>query len=117
MRDMNIPAALRARFTPKKLMLAIVLIAAALALLPRGRQATSLILLEIGDRERAKSFLAGAGRSRIALYRNTEVRLYKTLAAAFIGDFLAIGRAENVRASLDARAGRALAEEQLFRDV
>jgi hypothetical protein len=90
---------------------------AALALLPNGRRANSLILLKVGDLQRAKSFLAGAGRSRIALYRNTQVRMYKTLAAAFVGDFLAIGRLQNVHAALDARAGRALDEDSVFRDA
>jgi len=88
---------------------------AAVALLPQGRQATSLILFKVGDLQRAKSFLAGAGRVRITLYRNTQVRLYKTLAAAFIGDFLAIGRLRNVYAALDARTGKSLAADPLFR--
>lgn len=90
---------------------------AALALLPNGQRANSLILLKVGDLQRAKSFLAGAGSSKISLYRNTQVREYKTLAAAFVGDFLAIGRIENVRAALDARTGRALAGEAVFRDA
>ena len=89
---------------------------AALALLPRGRQATSLILLKVADLQRAKSFLAGAGRSRIELYHDTQVRIYKTLAAAFVGDFLAIGERANVRAAVDAEEGRSLADVPLFRD-
>ena len=68
-------------------------------------------------RQRAKQFLAGAGQARIALYRETQVRMYKTLSAAFIGDFLAIGRLENVHAALDARAGHALEEDGVFRDA
>ena len=90
---------------------------AALALLPSGRRATSLVLLKVGDLQAAKSFLAGAGRSRIALYRDTQVRMYKTLAAAFVDDFLAIGRIDNVHAAIDAGAGRALAENPVFRDA
>jgi hypothetical protein len=90
---------------------------AALALLPNGNRANSLILLKVGDLQRAKAFLAGAGSSRIELYRNTQVRVYKTLATAFIGDFLAIGRVENVHAAVDARGGRALAGEAVFRDA
>ncbi len=90
---------------------------AALALLPNGRRANSLILLKVGDLQRAKSFLAGAGSSQIALYRNTQVRMYKNLAAAFIGDFLAIGQVQNVHAALDARAGGALSEDPVFRDA
>jgi hypothetical protein len=90
---------------------------AALALLPSGRKATSLILLKVRNLKRAKSFLAGAGRSRIALYRNTQVRIYGTLAATFIDDFLAIGSVHNVREALDARAGKSLAEDGLFRQA
>jgi hypothetical protein len=90
---------------------------AALALLPNGPRATSLILLKVGNLKRAKSFLAGAGRSRIELYRNTQVRIYKTLAAAFVDDFLAIGQLRNVRRAIDARTGKALAEEGLFREA
>lgn len=90
---------------------------AALALLPHGRKATSLILLEVRNLERAKSFLAGAGRSRIELYRNTQVRVYPTLAATFVDGFLAIGELRNVRRALDARAGRSLADDGLFREA
>jgi hypothetical protein len=90
---------------------------AAIALLPQGRRANSLTLFEVGDLERAKQFLAGAGTARIALYRGTQVRMYKTLAAAFVGDFLAIGRVENVHAAIDARAGHSLEEDAVFRDA
>jgi hypothetical protein len=89
---------------------------AAFALLPHGRRATSLFLLKVANLQRAKSFLAGVGQARIELYRDTQVRTYKRLAAAFVGDFLAIGERANVRAALDARAGRSLADEGLFRD-
>lgn len=90
---------------------------AAVALLPQGRRANSLVLFKVGNVQRAKQFLAGAGQARIALYRDTQVRMYKTLSAAFIGDFLAIGRLENVHAALDARAGHALEEDAVFRDA
>lgn len=90
---------------------------AALALLPQGRRATSLVLAKVGNLQRAKSFLAGAGRARIALYRDTQVRIYKTLAAAFVGDFLAIGQRANVQAALDAQAASGLADEAVFRDA
>jgi Protein of unknown function (DUF3352) len=90
---------------------------AALALLPSGRQATSLVLLEVGNLQRAKSFLAGAGRSRIELYRNIRVRIYKTLSAAFIGDFMAIGRLFNVHAAIEAHFGRGLSDDAVFRQA
>jgi uncharacterized protein DUF3352 len=90
---------------------------AGLALLANGRRANSLVLLKVGDLQRAKSFLAGAGASRIAVYRGTQVRLFKTLAAAFMDDFLAIGRVENVRAAIDARAGPALSDSPVFREA
>jgi hypothetical protein len=90
---------------------------AALALIPNGRRATSLILLKVRSLKRAKSFLAGAGRSRIALYRGTQVRIYGSLAATFIDDFLVIGAVRNVRLALDAREGRSLSENGLFREA
>jgi hypothetical protein len=90
---------------------------AAIALLAQGRRANSLTLFKVGNLKRAKQFLAGAGTVRIALYRDTQVRMYKTLAAAFIGDFLAIGRLDNVHAAIDAHAGHSLEEDAVFRDA
>jgi hypothetical protein len=87
---------------------------AALALLPGRKAATSLILLEVADRSRAEGFLRRAGRARPELYRGTPLRLYKTLAAAFLGDFLAIGRPRNVRAAIDAREGESLGKDDVF---
>jgi hypothetical protein len=87
---------------------------AALALLPRGRRATSLILFRVRNLKRAKSFLAGAGRPRISLYRGVQVREYGLLAATFVGGFLAIGSPRNVRLAIDARAGSSLADDRLF---
>ena len=82
---------------------------AALALIPdRGGRARSLILLEVSDRALARSFLARAvGQERRSSYRGIDVRAYGQLATAFMGPFLAIGQPENVRASIDAWAGRA----------
>jgi hypothetical protein len=88
---------------------------AALALLPDGRRATSLILLKVRNLKGAKSFLAGVGPSRISLYRGTQVRLYGSLAATFAGGFLAIGTPRNVHRALDAQAGSSLGDDQLFR--
>jgi hypothetical protein len=88
---------------------------AALALLPGRTTATSLILLEVADRARAQAFLGGAGRSRPEVYRGTPIRLYKTLAAAFLGDFLAIGRRRNVRRAIRAQDGQSLLEDDVFK--
>jgi uncharacterized protein DUF3352 len=90
---------------------------AALALLPSGNTATSLILLEVSDRARAEAFLNAVGRWRPEVHRGTPVRLYNTLAAAFVGDFLAIGRAPNVRGAIDARATSSLRDEELFKSA
>ena len=82
---------------------------AALALLPgKGRQARSLFLLEVSDSLLARDFLARAvGRVRKSIYRGVTIEFYGNLATSFLGDFLAIGRVENVRAAIDAWHGRA----------
>jgi hypothetical protein len=81
---------------------------AALALLAGpGREARSLILLEVSDSPLARDFLARAvGRLRKARYRGIGIEFYGKLATAFLGDFLAIGRLENIRAAIDAWQGR-----------
>ena len=76
---------------------------AAVALLPEGRRATSLILLRVADEALARRFLAGAGSSTRQRHRGIDVRLYGDLAAAFVGRFMAIGSLANVRAAIDAR--------------
>jgi uncharacterized protein DUF3352 len=86
----------------------------ALALLPGRTEASSLILLQVADRARAQGFLGGAGQSRTEVYRGTPIRLFKTLAAAFLGDFLAIGRRGNVLSAIRARDGDALARDDVF---
>jgi hypothetical protein len=80
---------------------------AALALLAgRGGQARSLILLEVSDSTLARDFLARAvGRVRRSKYRGLAIEFYGNLATAFLGDFLAIGRVENIRAAIDAWQG------------
>jgi uncharacterized protein DUF3352 len=90
---------------------------AALALLPEGRQANSLILLRVADQARARSFLRGAGRPREEQHGGVTVRSYGDLATAFVGDFLAIGRPSLVRAAIDTRGHRSLADESLFHDT
>jgi hypothetical protein len=87
---------------------------AALALLPDGNRATSLILLEVASRPRAQQFLASLGRATTTTYRGIEVRSYGTRAAAFIGRFLAIGNDFNVRAAVDALRGGSLEDRSDF---
>ena len=43
------------------------------------------------------------------------MRSYGDLAAAFVGEFLAIGSPANVRAAIDTRGGGSLARVSLFR--
>jgi hypothetical protein len=88
---------------------------AALALLPGRTTATSLILLQVADRARAQAFLNGAGKAHAEVYKGVPVRLYKTLAAAFVGDFLAIGRPDNVHQAIAAREGGSLAANGVFK--
>jgi hypothetical protein len=90
---------------------------AALALLPEGRRANSLILLRVADQARARAFLRGAGRPREQRHRGVTVRSYGDLATAFIDDFLAIGRPPLVRAAIDTRGRRSLGDETLFREA
>ena len=80
---------------------------AAVALLPAGRRATSLILVRVADQPLARRFLAGAGDpTGRKVRRGTVIRVYGDLAAAFVGDFLAVGSLPNVRAAIDARGRR-----------
>jgi hypothetical protein len=90
---------------------------AALALLPDGATATSLVLLQVADRAGAEAFLASAGSARQEVYRGTPVRRYKTLAAAFVGDFVAIGRPRNVHGAIDARLGGSLGSDEIFKSA
>jgi hypothetical protein len=90
---------------------------AAIALLPDGRRASSLILAGVADQARARQFLSGAGRPRLERYRGVTIRSYGDLATAFVGDFLAIGNPVHVRASIDTRGRRSLADDGLFRDA
>ena len=88
---------------------------AAVALLPEGRRATSLILVRVADQARARRFLSGAGRAEESRYRGVVVRRYGELAAAFVDDYLVVGSPANVRAALDARRRGSLARAPLFR--
>ena len=89
---------------------------AAVALLPNGRRATSLILVSVADRPLARRFLAGAGDpTGRQVRRGTVILRYGDLAASFVGEFLAVGSLANVRAAIDARSRDALDEQALFR--
>jgi len=90
---------------------------AAIALLPDGRRASSLILVRVADQARARDFLRGAGRPRERRHKGVTVRSYGDLATAFVGNFLAIGRPEHVRAAIDTRDGRSLGDDSLFRSA
>ena len=90
---------------------------AAIALLPDGRRASSLILVRVADQARARDFLRGAGRPRERRHRGVTVRSYGSLATAFVGNFLAIGGPEHVRAAIDTRGGRSLGDDSLFRSA
>ena len=82
---------------------------------PTGRRATSLILLRVADEPLARRFLEGAGQSTRQRHRGIVVRVYGDLAAAFVGEFMAIGSPANVRAAIDARRRGSLARVDRFR--
>ncbi len=88
---------------------------AAVALLPTGRRATSLILVQVEDESLARRFLEGAGRSTVRRHRGIAVREYGDQATAFVGRFMAIGSPANVRAAIDTRRRGSLARVDLFR--
>lgn len=90
---------------------------AAIALLPDGRRASSLILVRVADQARARDFLRGAGTPRERRHKGITVRSYGDLATAFVGNFLAIGRPEHVRAAIDTRGGGSLGADSLFRSA
>ncbi len=95
---------------------------AALALLDTGgERADSLILLEVTDRDRARSFIERRTGPPIGVtsYKGTPIRNYGSTQAAFAGDFLAIGQFESVRAAVDLAAGRgrSLADDPRYRAV
>jgi Protein of unknown function (DUF3352) len=87
---------------------------AALALLPDGGRASSLILVRVADQARAREFLRGAGRPREQRHRGVTVRSYGNLATAFVDDFLAVGTAAHVRAAIDTRGRRSLRDDPVF---
>ena len=94
---------------------------AAFALLPSGGTvAPSLLLLSVADAAGAKRALARASRGGTSLdYRGTEVRRFRSVAAALIKDFLVLGQEPAVKAALDRAGGRgsSLAASRRFREA
>jgi hypothetical protein len=96
---------------------------AALALIDSGgRTANSLILLDVKDRPRARTFLARAGaRSTPAAspYRGVPLIPYGSVQAAFVGHYLALGQPVSLRAAIDLAAGhgRSLASNPTYRSA
>jgi hypothetical protein len=81
---------------------------AALAILPRGRGAEQLQLLESSDDEAALAYAdrIAAGRASVRDYEGTEVHQYGSgVASAVVGGFLVIGTADGVHASIDVESG------------
>jgi Protein of unknown function (DUF3352) len=80
---------------------------AALALLNTpSSTAGSLIVLDVRDHARARSFLAQAGAIPAATYRGTELLRYPSgTELAFVGRYLVLGQDASVRSALDVRAG------------
>lgn len=81
---------------------------AALALIPvGGGDPRTTALLEVGDRDGAARFverLTGP-RSKTEPHRGVDVVGDGSLAAATVGDFVVVGREEQVRSVIDAEAG------------
>ncbi len=97
---------------------------AAVALLPRGRAAEQVQLLEEGDAELAAEFAAGISGRQAATteYDGIEVRTGKGgLATASVQGFLVIGTQAGVRSVIDASTGAdgatALADDSLAGEV
>lgn len=68
----------------------------------------SIIVLEVSDRARARTFLARFGSSRSTPYRSTTISAYAGgTEAAFVGRYLVLGQDAGVRAAVDAAGGRA----------
>jgi hypothetical protein len=72
---------------------------AALALLPEGRRATSLILLQAADAPGARAFLDSVAGAKPRRVRGLEVWRVGDVSAALVGDFVAVGSPRNVRAA------------------
>jgi hypothetical protein len=82
-----------------------------------GARARPLFVAEVGDRDRADSFLetvAGRKPPRERDYRGETIRTYRNgLAVADLGDLRALGSPASVRAAIDTEQGR---EESLSSD-
>jgi hypothetical protein len=78
---------------------------AALALVPEGGRATSLVLLEADDVPGARAFLESVARGPATRYRGADVWVVGGTSAALAGGFVAVGTLPNVRAAVDLAAG------------
>lgn len=68
-----------------------------------GETAGSLILLDVDDRVKAQAFVdrAGANTGPASEHRGVRIQRYGSVVAAFVGDTLALGQPETVRAAID----------------
>ena len=90
---------------------------AALALLPDGRRASSLILVRVADQARARDFLRGAGRPREQRHRGVTVRSYGTWRQrSWATSSRSAGPSTCAPRSTRA-AARSLGDDSLFRDA
>src|SRR5436305_15055490 len=82
---------------------------AALALLNTTTStADSLLILDVSDRHRARSFLVSSGATTNRSYRGAQLLGYPTGAElAFVGHYLVSGQVAGVRAAIDVAAGTA----------
>jgi hypothetical protein len=82
-------------------------------------QAGSLVLLAVGDQEKARAFVAeGARKSGPGKeYQGVRLDRYGAVYAAFIGGFVALGQADTLEQAIDLQQGRgtALAADPTFR--
>jgi hypothetical protein len=70
--------------------------------------AGSLIVLDVRNRARAQSFLAGSGAAAVRVYRGvTELRYRRGTVLAFVRHYLAIGQRASVESAIDASDGSA----------
>ena len=87
----------------------------------KGGTAGSLVLLSIGDQDKAKAFVeegarkSGPGKT----YKGVRLARYGAVYAAFVGDFVALGQAETLQQAIDLQQGRgrALAADATFRET
>lgn len=82
---------------------------AVLALTGAGAQtAGSLVLLSVGDEQKAKAFIAGGARKSGPgkQYKGVTLARYGAVFAAFVGDFVALGQEQTLQQAIDLEQGR-----------